>query len=220
MSIKISHLLPHLHLPIGLGEEDTEKAMILGLIDTGTGLNIGRLSYHQSIAKHHPELVVQFAFLKDAPGLDPLQISGIGINEKDSTALECTAMITYKMPYMHAGHLIVVLLGLREAVSCNTVFLYPFLSAIKAGILFELMTMTSGRLGEVFPLEAMVLLRAQQALSVPTRVPGAFRAIKAPKIMHKMSHITGMITEVLKIEELEAAQWGPTAKTVRIDDQE
>ena len=196
-----------------------EKAMILGLVDTGVELNIGRLSYHQSIAEHHPELVVQFAFLKDVPGLDPLQISGIGINKKDSTVLECTAIITYKMPYMHAGCPIVVLLGLGEAVSCNTVFSYPFLSVIKAGILFKSMMMTSGRLREVFPLEAMVPLRAQQAPSVPTGAPGAFQAIKAPEIMHEMSCITGMITEVLKVKELEAAWWGPTAKTVRIDDQ-
>ena len=151
-----------------------EKAMILGLVDTGAGLNISRLSYHQSIAEHHPKLVVQFVFFKDVPGLDPLQISGIGINKKDSTALECMAMITYKTPYMHAGCPIVVLLGLGEAITCNTVFSYPFLSAIKAGILFKSMTMMSGRLGEVFPLEVMVLLKAQQALSIPTGVPGAF----------------------------------------------
>ena len=151
-----------------------DRATILGLLDTGAGLNIGRLSYHQSITECHPELVVQFAFLKDVPGLDPLQISGIGINEKDSTALECMAMITYKMPYMHAGCPIVVSLGLGDTISCNTVFLYPFLSAIKAGILFKSMTMMSSRLGEVFPLEAMVPLRAQQAPSVLTRVPGAF----------------------------------------------
>ena len=124
------------------------------------------------------------------------------------------------MLYVHAGCLIVVSLGLGEAVSCNTVFLYPFLSAIKAGILFESMMMMSGRLGEVFPLEAMVLLRAQQAPSVLTRVPGAFWAIKAPKIMHEMSRITNMLTEVLRVEELEAGWWGPTAKMARMDDQE
>ena len=148
-----------------------DRAMILGLVDTGTGLNIGRLSYHQSITKHHPKLVVQFAFLKDVPGLDPLQISGIGVDEKDSMVLECMAIIMYKTPYVHAGHPIVVSLGLGEAISCNTVFSYPFLSMIKAGILFKSMTMTSGRLGEVFLLEAMVPLRAQQAPYIPTGVP-------------------------------------------------
>ena len=97
------------------------------------------------------------------------------------------------------------------------VFSYPFLSAIKAGILFKSMTMMSSRLGEVFLLEAMVPLRAQQAPSVLTGVPGAFQAIKAPEIMQEMSHIMSMLAQVLKVEEEEENWWGPIAKISRMD---
>ena len=157
--------------------------------------------------------------MKDVPGLDPLQISRIGVDEKDSTVLECMAIITYKTPYVHMGCPIIVSLGLGEAISCNTVFSYPFLSVIKAGILFESMMMTSGRLGEVFLLEAMVPLRAQQAPSVPTGVPGAFRAIKVPEIMHEMACIMNMLAQVLKVEEEETSWWGPTAKIPRVNEE-
>ena len=67
------------------------------------------------------------------------------------------------------------------------------------------MMMTSSRLGEVFLLEAMVPLRAQQAPSVPTGVPGAFQAIKAPNIIYELSRIMDLLMEVLRVEEAETS---------------
>ena len=60
------------------------------------------------------------------------------------------------------------------------VFSYPFLSALKAGIMLESMMVTCGRLGEVFWLEALVPLAAVEAPAVPKGVPGTFPAREIP----------------------------------------
>ena len=79
--IKVLHLLPHMHFLVGERGPDDDQTTLLGMIDTGAGLNIGRLGYHQSITKWYPKLVTQFAFLQDIPGIEPLQIRGIGAGD-------------------------------------------------------------------------------------------------------------------------------------------
>ena len=78
------------------------------------------------------------------------------------------------------GQLVVVSFELREGVAYNMVFSFLFLLALKAGIILENMMLTSERLGEVFPLEAMVPLQAMQAPLVSMGVPGAFQAMQSP----------------------------------------
>ena len=48
-----------------------------GLADTGSGSNLGNIEYHQSVAEHHPNLVLKFAYLKDLEDVDPFNISGV-----------------------------------------------------------------------------------------------------------------------------------------------
>ena len=48
-----------------------------GLADTGAGLNLGNLEYHQSTADHHLNLVLKFLYLKDMEDVDPFNISGL-----------------------------------------------------------------------------------------------------------------------------------------------
>ena len=44
------------------------------LADTGAGLNMGNLKYHQSVAESHPNLVLKFSHLKDLKDEDPFNI--------------------------------------------------------------------------------------------------------------------------------------------------
>ena len=172
--IKVSHLLSHMCFPIGESDQEGE-ATLLGMVDTGAGLNIGRLGYHCSISERFPQLVAQFALIKDIPGMEPLSVGGIGSGDGNPTALECMAIITYKMPFIVSGQPVVVSFALGEGVACNTVFSYPFLSALEAGIVLENMTVTCEQLKEVFQLEALVPLAVAEVPAVPKGVPGTFQ---------------------------------------------
>ena len=48
-----------------------------GLVDTGAGLNLGNLEYHQSVADQHSNLVLKFSYLKDLDGVDSFNIGGV-----------------------------------------------------------------------------------------------------------------------------------------------
>ena len=48
-----------------------------GLSDIGSGLNLGNIEYHQSVAEQHPNLVLEFAYLKDLDDVDKFNIRGL-----------------------------------------------------------------------------------------------------------------------------------------------
>ena len=50
---------------------------MFGLTNTGAGLNLGNSDYQQSIAEHHHNLVLKFAYLKDLEDMDTFNISGV-----------------------------------------------------------------------------------------------------------------------------------------------
>ena len=107
------------------------------------------------------------------------------------------AIITYKTPYVVNGQPVVVSFGLKEGVACNMVFSYPFLSALKASVIFDNMTLMSGWLGEALSLEAMVPMQAAQAPSVPAGVPGAFQATQSPGVAHEMMRFSRKISSLV-----------------------
>ena len=72
--VQISHQLPHLNFPIG---EGPKLSYMYSLNDTGAGLNLVNLDYHQSVAERHPNLVLKFSHLKDLEDVDPFNISGV-----------------------------------------------------------------------------------------------------------------------------------------------
>ena len=67
----MSQKFPHLNFPI---VEGPKSFYISGLADTGSGLNLGNLECHQSVAERHPSLVLKFAYLKDLEDVYPLNI--------------------------------------------------------------------------------------------------------------------------------------------------
>ena len=50
---------------------------MFGLVDTGAGLGLGNLEYHQSVAERHPNLELKFAYLKDMEEVYPFNTSGL-----------------------------------------------------------------------------------------------------------------------------------------------
>ena len=70
----MSQQLPHLTLPMG---EVPTSSYTSGLADTGSRLNSVNLEYHQSVAEHHPNLVLKFAYLKDMEDMYPFNTSGV-----------------------------------------------------------------------------------------------------------------------------------------------
>ena len=88
----ITQSMPHVQLPIGTNC----NAVMDTMVDSCAGLNLGKLSYHQSIYNACPNLMNQFAFIKDLDSVKPFDIGGI---LRDAPSLSITALITYKMPF-------------------------------------------------------------------------------------------------------------------------
>ena len=45
-----------------------------GLVDTRSRLDLVNLEYHQSVAEHHPNLVMKFSFFKDMDDVYPFHV--------------------------------------------------------------------------------------------------------------------------------------------------
>ena len=139
------------------------------MIDTGAGLNIGKLSYHAGIAQTRPELVAKFKYSQDIPEMKDFQVAGINGGEDSKCSIE--AVISYKTPYVVKGKAVIVTFALGKCISTNTVFSYPFLHGTKCSILFESDTIVSGVLGESFRVESMRPLCADNPPTVPPDAP-------------------------------------------------
>ena len=48
-----------------------------GLANTGAGLNLENMEYHQSVVELHPNLVLKFSYLKDMDDVDSFNISEV-----------------------------------------------------------------------------------------------------------------------------------------------
>ena len=135
-----------------------------GLANTGAGLNLGNLEYHQSVAEHHPNLVLIFAYLTDLDDADPFNISGVEIvkySEQGKGGVDITAVITYKNTFLVDGKSVTFYLALGEGVACNTILSWPFLHTINASIMTNKNSLVSGLLGEKFRLEMKVPQRSK-----------------------------------------------------------
>ena len=66
--------LPYLKLPI---LEGSKSSYMYELADIGSRLNLVHLKYHQSVAEHHPNLVLKFVYMKDLENVGPFNIRGV-----------------------------------------------------------------------------------------------------------------------------------------------
>ena len=100
------------------------------LEEKGDRLNLGNIEYHQSVAEHHPNLVLKFEYLMYLEDVDLFNISGVdGVKESEQVkvGVDITALITYKNPFVLNGKPVTFSLALVEGVECNTIFAWPFL---------------------------------------------------------------------------------------------
>ena len=87
-----------MNFPIG---EGPKSSYMSSLDDTGAGLNLVNIEYHQSFAERHPNLVLKFAYFKDLEDVDPFNISGVDggkESEQGKVKVDFTIVITYKTP--------------------------------------------------------------------------------------------------------------------------
>ena len=88
----MSQQLAHMNFPI---VEGPKSSYMYGLANTGAGLNLVNLEYHQSVSERHSNLVLKFAYLKDLDG--SFNISGVDIgkeSEQGKGEVSVTAVIT------------------------------------------------------------------------------------------------------------------------------
>ena len=139
------------------------------LVDTGSGLNLGNIEYHQSVTERHPNLVLEFAYLKDLEDVDPFNISGVDrekVSENRKGGVYVTVVITYKNFFVANRKTATVSPNIGEGVACNTIFSWPFLQKIKASIITENNGLVIGLLGYQFSMEMMVPQRSNEATKI------------------------------------------------------
>ena len=68
---------PHIKFPTGPNCE----ALLSVMVDSCTGLNLGKLSHHESIYEQHPDLVSQFVYIKDGDNVEEFSISCVAEGE-------------------------------------------------------------------------------------------------------------------------------------------
>lgn len=158
VKLSISQVMPHIRLPIGIKSEGSLFAMI----DTGAGLNLGRLSYHKGIFESHPHLVATFAYIKDVENLSEFDIGGV---DAEGNMTRVTAVIVYKTPFKVNAMPVNVAFGLSPSASTNTIIGLPFIRATRCSFFFDGTSderVLSQTLGFNFPLTYQVPLRADK----------------------------------------------------------
>jgi hypothetical protein len=126
----VTQSMPHVKIPIGLSKE----AMLDTMADSCAGLNLGRLSYHESIRETHPELVHQFAYIKDLEHVNEFAIGGV---EHDGPGITVTALITYKTPFKVNGAPVLITFALSDGSAANSIIGLPFLRATKSAFFLD-----------------------------------------------------------------------------------
>jgi hypothetical protein len=118
--------MPHAQLPIGPeGTSDLEC-----FIDTGAGVNLGRLDFHQQFVSTHPELVKTFHYIEDGHDLHHLELTSI--DEEITSTLRLMAVVEYHTPYEVDGQPLTLTIGLARSTAANTILGLPFLQESRA----------------------------------------------------------------------------------------
>jgi hypothetical protein len=167
--LTIDSRLPHIRLPVG--DQDDSNVSIEGMIDTGAGLNIGRLAYHSAVWKMRPDIVEQFAYIDDVANAERFGIGGIGAN---GAQVDCVALITYKLPYRINGRPVRLTLALTEDAAANTILSCPFLKNSGCAIVFPNDEVVVTAFGETFEITYAVPSCDDAPPPLGQEVPSAF----------------------------------------------
>ena len=177
----ISQVLPHIHFPIRMKSEAT----IMSMVDSGSGLNLGSLSYHRSIADKCPQVVEEFTNLTEAENLNEFDIGGV---DTRANSTKITAVVTYKTPYRVNGRPVHVSFGLSEHASINTILGLTFIRATRCAVLFSNdgnESLVCQELGATFRLDYHPPHRANAAPSAGCGAQQSFTATP-PSVMDNL----------------------------------
>jgi hypothetical protein len=97
---------------------------------SGVGLNIGYRTYNEGIMRLNPDVLAGICLFKES-GIYPISLGGIAV---DSAAPKVTAVISYKLSYMHNGSAGVLKIALAEGFFIRTILGAPFQR--KAGLTY------------------------------------------------------------------------------------
>jgi len=132
--LHVTARLPRINLPIG-NEKHAEISME-AIIDTGAGLNLGRRQYHAEVYRLRPEIVEQYVEINNVSNME---MFGIGCIKGSNIGIKCTAVITYKLPYVHNGAPVRLTIALSNDAAANTILSSGFLKNTKCAILLARM---------------------------------------------------------------------------------
>ena len=138
------------------------------MCDTGAGLNIGKLQYHESCYKTAPSLVESYFTFTDE-GFEPITIGGV--DGKSQGGLNLTAIITYYLPFEVNGRPCTLSIGLAEGTATNTILSHPFLRSMEAHIDYEHNTLVLNKVGESLAMFDISLCSQKQLPLVGTAIP-------------------------------------------------
>jgi hypothetical protein len=119
------------------------------MVDSGAGLSLGCLAYHNSIYNRHPEFVHSWLDIEDSPYMEEFTIGGI---DTKGNPTRVTSMISYITPFTINGQAVNIQFALAEDVASNTIIGIPFLRSTCSSLLFAHDTMVSQRLGHTFDI--------------------------------------------------------------------
>jgi hypothetical protein len=105
---------------------------IEGILDTGSGINVGSLKYFADLRAKHPELVDDFGEM--TPEMyESLRVGGI---EEASEGTDCSHYIVLRTPMYTEGTMVTLGIALTTGLACNLIWGLPTL--IKSKMIINL----------------------------------------------------------------------------------
>ena len=186
--LHVTARLPHINLPVG-DEKDAEISME-AMIDTGAGLNLGRRQYHAEVFRLRPEIVEQYEEIDNVSNMEKFGIGGI---KGSDIGIQCTAVITYKLPYVHNGAPVRLTIALSDDAAANTILSSGLLKNTKCAILFGQDVLVSDVLGEHFPIHYTTPSCNDSPPEIGAGMPSTFFAEQLTDDLHQQ--VAAMIAE-------------------------
>jgi len=160
------------------------------MIDTGAGLNLGRRQYQAKVFRLRPEIVEQYEEIDNVSNMEKFGIGGI---KGSNIGIQCTAVITSKLPYVHNGAPVQLTIALSDDAAANTILSSGFLKNTKCAILFGQDVLVSDVLGEHFPIHYTTPSCDDSPPEIGAGMPSTFFAEQLTDDLHQQ--VAAMIAE-------------------------
>jgi hypothetical protein len=167
---------PYVSIPIGLDAPNAPSAK--ALLDTGAGLNIGRLSYWDDFQRKFPQYVKAFGPID----FDQFEKVMVGSVNKESMATVCTHYIELYTPLMENGRPVSLRIGLADGFAANLILGLPFAVRARMVIYLAEAYVFSQTFQRTFPLEFLTAISQttvprQDDAAIPTFLASPFEPV-------------------------------------------